>query len=50
MSSNIPINQANIVRIMPNKWDYNRKRRTARRMQTKGLSEAIIKEQVWSKW
>lgn len=40
----------NITRVLPNKWSYARKRRTASRMRAKGYSSAIIKEQVWGNW
>jgi len=40
----------NITRIMPNKWSYNRKRRTSNRMRAKGFPENVIKEHVWGKW
>jgi len=39
-----------ISRVLPNKWSYMRKRRTAARLRAKHMPEKVIKEQVWGKW
>lgn len=40
----------NITRVMPNKWSYSRKRRTARRMRALRMPESVIKDRVWANW
>lgn len=40
----------NIVRVMPKKMSYMRKRRTAARLRAKRMPERVIKEQVWGNW